>query len=204
VIIHNVEQNTPEWESLRAGKPTGSEFSRLITSTGEPSKSMKGYAEELAAELYAGKPLNTWDGNKYTDYGHEIEDEAACAYEMRTGVAVESIGFVTDDMEQYGCSPDRMTEDGGGLEIKCLPKKHVSVLLYWKKNGKAPPDYRQQTQGQLFITGWKYIDLYFYRPELPSLVVRQIPDPAIFAAIEKQLAAVIAERNLILKTLKEF
>ena len=183
--VHDVEQNSSEWEQLRAGKPTASAFSRIITGMGKPSDSMREYAEELATELYAGKPLNTWSGNKYSDYGHETEEEARYAYELRTGIAVEQIGFVTDDAEQYGCSPDAKTEDGGGLEIKCLPKKHVFTLLYWKKHGKAPTNYIAQTQGQLFVTGWKYVDLFFYRPDLPNLVIRHEPNPVIFAALAK-------------------
>ena len=157
--IHDVEQNTPEWEVLRAGKPTASCFDSLVTSTGAPSKSMQGYAIELAGEMYAGRPLDTWNGNKYTDYGHEIEDEARLAYEMRTGNTVEQVGFITDDLELYGCSPDGLVGDDGMAEIKCLPKKHIPSLLYWKKHGKAPPERIAQTQGQIMIAERKWCDL---------------------------------------------
>lgn len=204
MIVHDCLQNTPEWLALRAGLPTASEFSKLITSTGEPSKSMPAYAEELAGELYAGKPLDTWNGNQYTEYGHETEDEARAAYELRTGRETSQVGFITDDLKQYGCSPDAVTEDGGGLEIKCLPKKHIPVLRYWKKHGKCPTDFVAQTQGQIFVAGFKYVDLFFYRPELPQLVIRIEPIAKIQAALKTQLAACIAERNLVLNFLKEF
>ena len=43
-IIFDIEQGSDEWHALRAGKPTASEFSKLVTSKGEPSKSMADYA----------------------------------------------------------------------------------------------------------------------------------------------------------------
>jgi len=202
--IHNVEQNTPEWEALRAGKPTASNFSKLITSTGTPSKSMKPYAIELAGELYAGRPLDTWNGNKYTEYGHEIEELARLAYEMGTGTTVERVGFVTDDLERWGCSPDGLVGDDGMVEIKCLPKEHIPTLLRWKRDGKTPPGRIAQTQGQMMIAERKWCDLMFYRPGLPRLIIRQFPDPGIIEPLKAQLLAVIAERNLIHKTLQEF
>lgn len=204
MIIHHVEQNTDEWLALRAGKPTASEFSKLITSTGAPSKSLQGYAETLAGELYAGKPLNLWEGNQFTERGHEVEDEARLAYEMRTGATVEQVGFVTDDLVMYGCSPDGVVKGGGLVEIKCLPRKHISVLLYWKKHGRCPPDYIQQTQGQMLVTGESWCDIVFYQPDLPMLVIREEPDPDVRIGLKAQLTACLAARDEVLKTLESF
>lgn len=202
--IHTCDQNSDEWLSLRAGKPTASRFSELITSKGEPSKSMPKYAIELAGELYAGKPLDTWNGNKFTEYGHEIEEEARLAYAMRTGEEVEQVGFITDDLEQWGCSPDGRVGTKGAAEFKCLPKEHIPVLLDWKKNNKTPTKHIAQTQGQILIMDLDWVDLVFYRPSLPMLIIRQLPDPKIIEPLKRQLMAVIAERNIIHKTLQEF
>lgn len=202
--IHDVEQNTPEWDLLRAGKPTASEFKRLITSKGDPSKSLCGYAQELAAEMYAGCPLDTWNGNKYTDYGHEIEDEAALAYSIDAEGSVSKVGFVTDDDELYGCSPDRFVGDSGMLEIKCLPKRHVEMLLDWKKRGDVHPDFMAQTQGQLFVAEREWDDLLFYRPRLPSLTIRIMRDEVFISRLATQISACIEERDRVLNLLKEF
>lgn len=204
MIIHNVEQNSDEWLLLRAGKPTASEFSRLITSTGEPSKSMPAYAEELGGELYSGRQFESWKGNEYTQNGHDTEDEGVSAYELLTGAETEKVGFITDDMAQYGCSPDRLVGDDGLLEMKCLPKKHIGVLRYWAKNKRMPPDYVQQVQGQLFITGRSWCDLCFYRPELPTLIIRVEPDEKVITGLQSQISACIAERNLVYRFLQEF
>jgi len=202
--LHSVEQNTPEWLALRAGMPTASAYKQLITSTGSASKSMTSYAQELAGEMYAGRPLDTWTGNQYTEYGHQTEEEAALAYALQSDGEVTNGGFVTDDYETYGCSPDGFVGMDGLVEIKCLPKKHIDVLLYWKKHHKCPSDYVAQVQGQLFVTGREWCDLFFYRPFLPSLVIRCHPDQAIFTALEAQLQSCIEERDRILKILREF
>ena len=203
MIIHDVSQNSPEWLALRAAIPTASEASKLITSTGEPSKSMQDYAEALAGNMYAGKDLSAWEGNSYTERGHEIEDHARAAYELQNSVDVVKVGFVTDDLKQWGCSPDGLIGDDGLLELKCLPKRHIKTLLYFKKHGKPPTEYIPQCQMQLFVTGRTWNDLFFYHDDLPSLRIRITPDSKLFTALESQLKAVIAERNLIYKALKE-
>ena len=43
MIILECEQRTPEWYAARVGKPTASGFSKIVTSTGERSKSREGY-----------------------------------------------------------------------------------------------------------------------------------------------------------------
>lgn len=201
MIIHDIEQNTDEWMALRAGKPTASEFSKLITSTGTPSKSMEAYAEQLAGELFAKEPLDRWEGNKYTDRGHEVEDEAVLAYELLTGQDTSKVGFITDTLQQYGCSPDRLVGDRGMLEIKCLPKLHIKAIRYWKKFGRIPTDYVQQTQGQMMIAERDWCDLFFYHAKLPKVIIRCTPDEKIVIPLKSQLRACIIERNLVLEEL---
>ena len=203
MIIHDFEQNSPEWEQARCGIPTASAFSNLITSTGAESKSMKDYARVLAAEKFAGHPITGWEGNKYTQRGHELEDHARNEYEFLTGNETTVVGFVTDDLGRYGCSPDRFVGDGV-LEIKCcIPKEHIKKLEYYAKHGKPPTEYVAQIQGEMFVCEKKWVDLVFYCPDLPTLIIRQTPDPKIVSALKRALAAVEAERNLVLKFLKE-
>ena len=152
--------------------------------------------------MFAGCPLDVWEGNKYTQRGHELEDEAALAYELLTGRETATIGFVTDDDQNYGCSPDRAVGEDGLLEIKCLPKKHISMLLYIEKHGRIPPDYVPQTQGQLFVTGRKWVDLMFYHPILPDQIVRVTPVEALQEAISEQLCVCLAERGRVLNILE--
>lgn len=204
MIIHDIEQGSDEWYSLRAGIPTASEFSKLITSKGEPSKSMTTYAMTLAAEKYAGRPLGSFEGNEWTDRGKELEEPAKSAYSFITGLEGEDIGFVTDDNKEHGCSPDWLVGEGLA-EFKCLKtENHVKAMLYYKKHGRCPTDYVQQTQGQMFVTGKDWCDLVFYHPSLPLVVIRQTPDKVVLDGLIKQLEAVKKERDSILETINTF
>lgn len=149
MIIHTCEQNTEKWLALRAGKPTASNFSKLVTSSGGESKSMPEYAVTLAGELFAGKPLDAFEGNKWTERGHELEDSARAKYELRNDCETVQIGFVTDELETHGCSPDSLIGDDGMLEIKCLKaENHIKAIMYYNKHNKSPTTYIPQVQGR--------------------------------------------------------
>lgn len=204
MIIHNMDQGSEEWLAVRAGKPTASNASKLVTSQGKPSKSMPAYAEELAGEIYAGRPLDTWEGNKYTERGKELEDEARMAYDFECGVITTKVGFVCDDEENYGCSPDGLVGEDGLVEIKCLPKKHIAALRYWHKNKRIVPDYVPQVNMQLQVTERGWCDVVFYQPGLPTLVARVEADPAVQKCLSEQLEKCLEERELVLQILRTF
>jgi putative phage-type endonuclease len=201
--IHAVDQRSPEWYALRCGMPTASEFSKIITSTGDASKSASTYAITLAAELFAGKPLEAWEGNQWTERGRELEDEAIARYEFQTDAETIPVGFVTDDAGMTGCSPDRLVDADGLLEVKCLKaERHIQAILYFEKHEHAPPDYTQQTQGQMLICQRKWADLVFYHPDLPLLTIRQPRHIKLGEALMRGIAKVIFERDEVLAALR--
>jgi len=202
--IHDVEQRSEAWYSLRAGLPTASEFAKIITSKGDPSKSAADYAITLAAEKYAGKPVDAWEGNTWTERGREMEESARGLYMFARDVEVMQVGFVTTDAGDMGCSPDGLVGDDGMVEIKCLKaENHVKAIIYHQKNGHAPPKYVQQTQGQLMICERVWCDLVFYHPELPLLVIRQEPILELHEALRRDIPKLCAERDRVLLTLQE-
>ena len=207
MIIHNVEQNTEEWMELRAGKPTASNAAKLVTSKGEPSKSMPEYAIQLAADLYAGVAgLDQWRGNASTERGHEMEDRARAYYENSfPDREVTRVGFITDDDESCGCSPDSLVDDDGVLEIKCQEAKgHIATLLYYKKHGHQTSVHVAQPQGQILIAERDWTDLLYWHPELPALLIRCEPDERIIVNLRLQIAGCIDERDRVIKILNEF
>lgn len=202
--IHDVDQRSPEWYALRCGMPTASEFSKIVTSTGDASKSASTYAITLAAELFAGKPLEVWEGNQWTERGRELEDEAIARYEFQADVETTPVGFVTDNAGMMGCSPDRLVGADGLLEVKCLKAtNHIQTILYLEKNGYPPPDYVQQTQGQMLICNRNWCDLVFYHPDLPMLTFRMNPSNRIANALVRGIATVISERDDVLAKLRK-
>lgn len=197
MIVHDLDQRSPKWYALRLGLPTSSEFSKLVTSKGEPSKSLKDYATKLAGELYAGISIDDFQSG-YMERGAELEAEARAFYAFEQGVDVREVGFVTDDKKRMGCSPDGLVGSVGCLEIKCLKaENHIKAILRYQKDGTCPPDYVPQTQGQIFIADRQWCDLLFYHPALPALVVRQHPKEGFAEALTDAVSAVIAERDRV-------
>ena len=205
MIIHDVDQRSEAWYALRAGLPTASAFSKIVTSTGAERKSRFGYAISLAAEKYAGGSVDTWGGNTHLDRGRTLEEDAISRYEFENDVSVTPVGFVTDDDVTCGCSPDGLVGNYGCVEVKCLKaENHIAALFYFRKNGTVPTDYVQQTQGQMWITERKWSDLIFYHPSLPMIVIRQFPNEAVISGLSEGIKTLITERDEIVKVLREY
>ena len=204
MIVHEAPQNTPEWLLARLGIPTASNAQKVVTSAGARSKSLADYAAYLAGCLYTKTDNEAWEGNIYTERGHELEDEARAAYEFEADLDVEVVGFCTTDDGRFGASPDGLVnERKGGVEIKCLPKKHITTLLYWHKHKKCPPERVAQVQMQIKVCELEWVDSYFYQPNLPSLMIRNYPDKAVQDALSKYLEECRQERDKILTVLEE-
>ena len=183
--IHKVEQGTSEWLSLRAGIPTASSFGKIITPGGQASKQAEIYSNEKVAELVVGKPIEGWEGNKWTEAGKDLEAQAVDAYAFIKEVDLEVVGFVTEEVgpnKQWliGCSPDRFVHGDGLLEMKVpKPSTHIEYLL----SGKVPNKYIPQIQGQLYGTGRKWCDWMSYHPEMEPLIIRVMRDEQYITAL---------------------
>lgn len=188
MIIHEVEQNTPEWFELRAGIPTASEFSKILTAkTLKLSSQSSDFIDKCIAERIMKRSDEVWGGNYFTDRGHELEPQAVSAYEFITGLTPEKMGFVTNDEKTYGCSPDAIIKDGDityGLEIKCpIGKTQIRYL----RDNILPDAYKLQVQGQLFVTGFPFWDFMSYHPELKPFRIRVYPDEVVQDALSEAL-----------------
>lgn len=166
--ILDVKQGSQEWINARLGIPTASAFSRILTAkTRKPSASAMKYLCELVAERLIGMPT---DGAS-TDFmlrGSAMEAEAVAAYEFDHDCATQTVGFVMDDSGRWGCSPDRLVGEDGLLEIKCPSAGvHVAALL-----GMLDEEHAAQAQGQMWITGRRWVDLMYFNPAMPTHTVR--------------------------------
>ena len=179
--ILDMEQRSPEWFAVKAGKPSPSKFSEIITTKGERSKSREKYLYRLAGEAVAGIRE---DG--YTSFamqrGIDMEDEAADMYELMNGVDTQKIGCIKNDL--CGGSPDRLVGVNGGLEIKC-PEVHTHVAYLLKK--KLPTEYFAQVHGYLYITGREWWDFMSYYPGIKPFIVRVTPDKQWIEKLEQEL-----------------
>jgi hypothetical protein len=181
--IHDVIQGTTAWSELRAGIPTASEFDRIITPTGKPSKSQEGYRLELLAERLMGHPSVEFTSS-WMERGSHMEAEAVSFYEFQRDCQTTKVGFVTNDEETVGASPDRMVGEDGLLETK-VPKAstHVGYLLF----RTVDRVYFPQIQGQLWVTGRKWADILSYHPEMPPALIHVERDEAFIKSLADEV-----------------
>lgn len=165
---------------MRAGIPTASRFDSIITPiTRKLSKAAESYALELVAERIIGEPLDSADSG-WTSRGSEMEAEARRWYEWQQDVTVERVAFCKTDDGAFGCSPDGMVGDDGLVEFKCPSVKvHIGHLM-----GRSDPATPTQAQGQLWVTGRKWVDTVSFCPNLPPVLLREHRDETWMAAFD--------------------
>jgi putative phage-type endonuclease len=157
-MLKMIEQKSDEWFAERCGKFTGSRFNDLLAiskSTGKPLKARNDLIWQIAAERIQG--YQPQGASSYSlQWGVDNEPLARTAYEIKTGEFVEEIGFIKHAKYDFvGVSPDGLIGEYGLLEIKCpkSPEIHLQRFL----NG-VPDEYKAQIQGQLWVTGRKWLD----------------------------------------------
>jgi hypothetical protein len=192
------EQGSPEWHAARCGIPTASNFDKLVTSTGAPSKQAQGYLYALAAERITGRAVEL-QPSAAMEEGSRREEESRMVYSMIREVEVVQVGFCVDDSGRWGCSPDGLVGSEGLAEFKNpLGKTAVEYLV----GGKLPTEYLLQVQGQLLVTCREWCDFVSYFPGLPTLVVRVPRDPALILALEKALDGFCKELDHLCEDLR--
>lgn len=190
-----VTQNTPEWHAQRAGIPTASAASRLITPTGKPATgdAVEKFMYQLIYERMSDAPIVGFK-SFWMERGSEKEAEAVNTFEFTNEVATEPCGFILNDERTAGASPDRKCiGKNEGLEIKApKPENH---LMYLMKSGSAWKDHYPQLQFQLMITGWDAMHLYSYHDDLPPAIIPTEPKRDYI----ETLTNILGEFNLALE-----
>ncbi len=183
---HHIDQNTPEWHELRAGRFTASSVHNLFM---KPTSA--GYKNEICrvvGEKLSGKPDESPD-TFWMRRGHELEPYAADAYAKKNMVVLKPGGFYTRG-EYVGASPDRLVNDEGLLEIKCFNLGNTikyGVMLEQDKKLKW------QLQTQLYCTGRDWVDNVFYHPDLPDFyTIRTDRDETIMMELDDQIKLAVA------------
>ncbi len=199
MIVHDVKQGSTDWLRLRAGIPTASEFLKIITPTGKASSQAARYCCDLIAERILGRPLESYV-SLAMERGSELESEAISAYEFERELDTFIVGFVTDKLGRWGASPDRLVGEDGLLEVKCPDAGvHVGYLLMRPADRKYYP----QIQGQLWITGRKWVDIFSYHPEMPRAIVRVERDEDYLGLLSKAVTSFSQNLDAVWSDLRE-
>ena len=217
IHVYTCDQDSQEWKDLHLGRPTASQFSRIVQPGGEtrikkdgkPYKSGKGelaegrwgYLYELAVERLLNQPRAEIGHLKAVERGKMMEPHAVQQYEFINDRKTVKLGFICPEHGKWGCSPDRLMCDDpmSGLEFKA-PNAETH-LKYW--NEGLGPDYRCQLQGSMLITGFPKWEFVSYHPNLPQVSITVPRDQEFCEKLEVGLTAFCAELDKLEKLVRE-
>ena len=190
-----LEQGSPEWLQARLGCVSASTIADVMAKgkTGEAVTRQK-LKLRLVAERLTQQPQESFS-NAAMEWGKEQEQFAAMAYEVSRGTFLERTGWWKhQSIEWLGCSPDRLVEPDGLVEIKC---PNSSTMVAWMLDDKVPSEYIKQIQCQLWITGRSWCDFVAYDPRLPikkQLWIKRIErDEELIEKMNAEAVAFLAE-----------
>lgn len=199
MITLDIEQGSEEWMSARAGIPTSSSFGLIVTTKGKPSKQRQKYLYTLAGERITGKKEETYQ-NAAMSRGIEMEAEARSLYEIINDVKVDQVGICyPDEKKLCASSPDGIVGTEGLVEIKC---PMLSTIVSYHINDGFVENYYQQLQGQLLVTGRKWVDVMAYYPAMPPIILRVKRDDWFLETLKSELESFCAELEDITNKLK--
>lgn len=184
--IHDVEQGSPAWLELRLGRPTASEFDKIVTPLGKLSKAETStkYAYWLTAERMLNRPLTSIDNLKWVERGKLMEPAALKMYRFEHALDVRKVGFITTDDGRIGASPDGLVVgENAAVELKC-PSEQVQMGYVLDGFG---PAYYVQVQGQMLVGEFEWVDRYAFHPEMPSAHKRTYRDEPFIAKLREGL-----------------
>lgn len=201
-----MEQGSPEWLALRAGKLTGSRFADLMATTKSgPAASRANLIVMLALERLTGEAEQTFQ-NDAMRRGSELEPLARGAYEAHTGSLVEQVAFLVHKTLPFvGVSPDGLLDAEGMTEFKCPASqaKHLAAL----RNGSHAQEYRWQVQGQLWVAERQWCDVVSYDPRFPDglqlAITRVKRDDVAIKQLEQACIAAHAEVEAVVNELQQ-
>ena len=159
IIEDSFTQGSDEWFKARCGNPGASNFSKIITSTGNPSKQAQDYLFQLAGEFVAGQAEETFN-SVHMENGLERESAARMLFEMIQDVSVRQVGICyKDEAKKFHASPDGLIGEDSGLELKNpMLKTHVNYLLNKKIKPVKDGFYDN------VVDSVRYMGELFYRP----------------------------------------
>jgi len=201
----SIEQGSQDWFAARCGKVTASRVADVIARTKSGfGASRANYAAQLVAERLTGTVAEAYT-NAAMVWGIESEPSARAAYEARTGLTVETVGFVPHPtIAMAGASPDGLVGEEGLVEIKCPnTATHIETLMWQEVPGK----YLTQMQFQMACTDRVWCDFVSFDPRMPphlQLFVKRIERAkgAIFQ-IEEDITKFLSEIDHTVSQLAE-
>lgn len=193
-----MQQRSQEWFDVRKGRFTASEIHNLLGKQGM-GKTGESYCFKLASEIVFGideeENFESWDMKR----GRQLEPVAFEKFKE-----LKYLDFV-DVQEAYffpygddaGASPDGITSDEGGLEIKCPRPMKLFQLINEGLSG-IDPVHMSQMQMQMMCSNSKHVYYFNYiifkgKPHWHEIKVNR--NEETIGLIKERLISAIKLRN---------
>ena len=200
-----VEQGSPEWLQLRLGCVSASTVADVMAKgRGGESTTRQKLKLRLAAERLTGQVQESFS-SPAIEWGKTQEQFAAMAFEAERGVFLDKTGWHPHPTIQWlGCSPDRLIDGDGLVEIKC---PNSSTMVAWMADDKVPTEYIKQIQCQLWITARAEAFFCAYDPRLPKrkqLWIKEVErDVNLIKTMEAEVTTFLSEVDQLIKSLEQ-
>jgi len=199
-----MEQKTPAWDAIRAGKITGSVAKKLVTPTGKLSTQYKAEIGRIIAEEQKWQEPEWIKPTYWMERGINLEAEARGWFQVQTGLRVTECGFMEHSSGLAGCSPDGYVEQDGHIipvELKC-PKPSSHIM--WYLEGGLPKDHIGQCHFNMVIAESPYMYFESYTPNAAPVICKvEWSDytETMKTALDNYLVEFKAARELILQVI---
>lgn len=194
-IYSDAPQRSPEWLSIRATRLGASQLGGYMGKgvKGQYLAPRKNIEKEIAFSKAFGVPFSKFT-NGAMQAGIDNEGYMADQYSSQMGVQLAVVGCYYNDW--FVASPDRsIVGVNAGIEIKWLfDNAWADVLL----SSKPDSDHYDQMQGQMWATGWDYVDYVAGNGNTGMFIVlRIVRDEARIAEIIAEGPSVLAIESMV-------
>lgn len=168
-IYHpEIEQNTPEWDAIRAGKWSASNAAVIMG--GLDTSGLDSLIKTVAWERVFGPANEPRYKSSAMDRGHEVEPDAREWAAFNADAVIEQVGFIEHgETPHVGWSPDGLyNKRRRGIEAKCPLHKAFMDML---RTGKVPAEYRWQVRWACWVGKLDGLDFVGYHPSAGGLCV---------------------------------
>lgn len=195
-IIRDVDQLSDEWFELRIGSVGGSSIKDLMAKG--QGKSRKSLMYRLVEEIRENKKYEGYV-SKAMEEGTRREPESRRDFRFITGLEVEEVGLIKGNVPGTHCSPDGLTSDDAGLELK---NPIYTTQLRYIDEDRLPLEYVKQVQYSMWIAEYDYWWFFSYHPKLKPFLLKVERDESLIKTIKIETIKFLAELKLLIKKME--
>lgn len=146
--VIGAQQGSEAWFNIKLGVISASNASKVVA--GKATATRATYMHTLCAQVLTG--LHAEFSSAACDWGKDSEDAARASYEVMNNCKLTELPFIFKDSTfRTGCSPDAISENGRGVEIKC-PANSANHMAFIATD-KIKPEWNHQVQFTMWILG---------------------------------------------------